>query len=329
MQKHYLITGGAGFIGGHLAEALLANGQRVTAIDNLSTGSLQNIARLRATPEFQFVRADIRDEMVFEHHASRADIIVHLAAAVGVRLIVERPVETLETNITGTEVALKAALRYGCRILLASTSEVYGKGIKIPFAEDDDVLLGTTDKARWAYAATKMIDEFLALAYAQEYGLEVIPVRLFNTVGPRQTGEYGMVIPRFVRQALQGEPLTVYGDGTQRRSFCHVVDVVQALCALCAHPAAHGRIYNVGGTSEISIAELAQLVNAKAGNAAGLRLVPYAEAYASGFEDMLRRLPDITRVHSLIGWKPVRTLDQILDDVIRHERAIARKSAPA
>ncbi len=324
MQKHYLITGGTGFIGGHLAAALLTNGHRVTVIDNLSTGSLRNIAHLRATPEFQFVRADIRDEMVLGHHASRADIIVHLAAAVGVRLIIERPVETLETNITGTEVALKAALRYGCRILLASTSEVYGKGQKIPFAEDDDVLLGTTDKSRWAYAATKMIDEFLALAYAQEYGLEVIPVRLFNTVGPRQTGEYGMVIPRFVRQALRGEPLTVYGDGTQRRSFCHVADVVQALCALCAHPTAHGRVYNVGGTNEISIAELGKVVNAKIGNAGGIRLVPYAEAYSSGFEDMLRRVPDITRVQTLIGWTPGRTLEEILDDVIRHEKAVTK-----
>ncbi len=327
MQKHYLITGGAGFIGGHLAEALLATGHRVTAIDNLSTGSLNNVARLRGKPGFQFVRADIRDEMVLGHHASRADIIVHLAAAVGVRLIVERPVETLETNITGTEVALKAALRYGCRILLASTSEVYGKGVKIPFAEEDDVLLGTTDKARWAYAATKMIDEFLALAYAQEYGLEVIPVRLFNTVGPRQTGEYGMVVPRFVRQAMRGEPLTVYGDGTQRRSFCHVADVVRALCALCAHPGAHGRVYNVGATNEISMAELATLVNAKVGNAAGLRLVPYTEAYPSGFEDMLRRVPDITRVQSLIDWKPVRSLDEILDDVIRHEKSVAQAGA--
>jgi len=321
MQKHYLITGGAGFIGGHLAEALLAQGHRVTAIDDLSTGSLANVAGLRGNAAFHFVRSDIRDEMVLEHHASRADIIVHLAAAVGVRLIVERPVETLETNIIGTEVALKAALRYGCRILLASTSEVYGKGSKIPFAETDDVLLGTTDKSRWAYAATKMIDEFLALAYAQEYGLEVIPVRLFNTVGPRQTGEYGMVVPRFVRQALKGEALTVYGDGTQRRSFCHVADVVQALVALCAHPQAPGRVYNIGATNEISMAELAKLVNAKTGNAGGLRLVPYAEAYPSGFEDMLRRVPDIARVHSLIGWQPTRTLEQILDDVIRHEKA--------
>jgi len=321
MQKHYLVTGGAGFIGGHLCAALLAGGHRVTAVDNLSTGSLRNIAELRGNPDFHFVRSDIRDEMVFEHHASRADIIVHLAAAVGVRLIIEKPVETLETNITGTEVALKAALRYGCRILLASTSEVYGKGLKIPFVEDDDVLLGTTDKSRWAYAATKMIDEFLALAYAQEYGLEVIPVRLFNTVGPRQTGEYGMVVPRFVRQALKGEALTVYGDGNQQRSFCHVADAVQALCALCAHPGAHGRVYNVGATNEISIGELARTVNAKVGNAAGVRLVPYAEAYASGFEDMLRRVPDITRIRSLIGWQPTRTLDDILDDVIRHERA--------
>ncbi len=321
MRTHYLITGGAGFIGGHLAGTLLTAGHRVTAIDNLSTGSLKNIAALRGNEDFQFVRADIRDEMVFAHHASRANVIVHLAAAVGVRLIIERPVETLETNITGTEVALKAALRYGCRILLASTSEVYGKGLKIPFAEDDDVLLGTTDKSRWAYAATKMIDEFLALAYAQEYGLEVIPVRLFNTVGPRQTGEYGMVIPRFVRQALRGEALTVYGDGTQRRSFCHVGDVVQAMAALCAHPTAPGRVYNVGGTSEITIADLARLVNAKTGNAAGIRLVPYAEAFSSGFEDMLRRVPDISRVRQMIGWQPVRTLDEILDDVIRHEKA--------
>jgi UDP-glucose 4-epimerase len=321
MQKHYLITGGAGFIGGHLAEALLAKGHRVTAIDNLSTGSLSNIAGLRGNAAFQFVRADIRNEMVLEHHASRADIIVHLAAAVGVRLIVERPVETLETNITGTEVALKAALRYGCRILLASTSEVYGKGLKIPFAETDDVLLGTTDKSRWAYAATKMIDEFLALAYAQEYGLQVIPVRLFNTVGPRQTGEYGMVVPRFVRQALKGEPLTVYGDGTQRRSFAHVVDVVQALCGLCAHPEAHGRLYNIGAINEVTMAELANMVNAKTGNKAGLRLVPYTEAYPSGFEDMMRRVPDITRIQSQIDWKPSRSLDQILDDVIRHEKA--------
>ncbi len=324
MQKHYLITGGAGFIGGHLAEALLAGGHRVTAIDNLSTGSLQNIAALRGRPGFHFVRADIRDEMVLEHHASRADIIVHLAAAVGVRLIVERPVETLETNITGTEVTLKAALRYGCRILLASTSEVYGKGLKVPFAETDDVLLGTTDKARWAYAATKMIDEFLALAYAQEYGLEVIPVRLFNTVGPRQTGEYGMVIPRFVRQALNGEPLTVYGDGTQRRSFCHVADVVRALCALCEHPSAHGRVYNIGATTETTIAELGRLVNAKVGSTAGLRLVPYAEAYSSGFEDMQRRVPDLARVSALLDWKPTRSLDEILDDVIAHERSAAR-----
>jgi UDP-glucose 4-epimerase len=322
MQKHYLITGGAGFIGGHLAALLLSKGHRVTAIDNLSTGNLRNIAALRASPEFQFVRADIRDEMVFEHHASRAEVIVHLAAAVGVRLIIESPVETLETNITGTEVALKAALRYGCRILLASTSEVYGKGLRIPFVEDDDVLLGTTDKARWAYAATKMIDEFLGLAYAKEYGLEVIPVRLFNTVGPRQTGEYGMVIPRFVRQALKGEPLTVFGDGTQRRSFCHVHDVVQALSELCAHPSAHGRVYNIGATSEVTIAELAGLVNAKVGNGAGMRLVPYAEAYASGFEDMLRRVPDLTRVNSQIGWAPKRTLDEILDDVIAYERTL-------
>lgn len=321
MRKHYLITGGAGFIGGHLAEALLAAGHRVTAIDNLSTGSLKNISALRDKPEFHFVRADIRDEGLLERHAVDASVIVHLAAAVGVRLIIERPVETLETNIIGTEVALKAALRYGCRILLASTSEVYGKGIRIPFAEDDDVLLGTTDKSRWAYAATKMIDEFLALAYAREYGLEVIPVRLFNTVGPRQTGEYGMVVPRFVRQAMKGEPLTVYGDGTQRRSFCHVADVVQALCALCAHPGAHGRVYNVGATSEISIGELAKLVNARVGNRSGVRMVPYTEAYASGFEDMLRRVPDITRVQSQIGWKPARTLDRILDDVIAHERS--------
>lgn len=318
---HFLITGGAGFIGGHLAELLLGNKYRVTAIDNLSTGSLRNIERVADNPDFQFVRADIRDEMVLGQHASRADVIVHLAAAVGVRLIMERPVQTLETNINGTEVVLKAALRYGCRVLLASTSEVYGKGTKVPFVEDDDVLLGTTNKSRWAYAATKMIDEFLGLAYAREHQLEVIPVRLFNTVGPRQTGEYGMVIPRFVRQALGGEQLTVFGDGTQRRSFCHVADVVLALQSLALHPGSPGRVYNIGGTIETSILELAERINSKTGNPGGFRLVPYSEAYSPDFEDMLRRVPDISRILSLVGWRPQRSLDQILDDVVEYERA--------
>lgn len=291
----YLITGGAGFIGSHLTDALLAAGHEVLVIDDLSTGRYANIARHAGNPRFHFARASILDGIVLDRLASQADVIVHLAAAVGVQLIVQQPVHTIETNVMGTEAVLKAALRYGCRVLVASTSEVYGKGSRIPFAEDDDVLLGPSSRSRWSYAASKMVDEFLALAYQDEYGLEVVPVRLFNTVGPRQTGRYGMVIPRFVGQALAGEPITVYGDGQQSRCFCAVGDVVAALVGLSAHPEAPGRVYNVGSDEETTIMALAERVRALTGSVSPIVTVPYAEAYAPGFEDMQRRVPDTAR----------------------------------
>jgi UDP-glucose 4-epimerase len=318
--KTFLVTGGAGFIGSHLAEALLAGGQRVLAIDNLSTGSLDNIAHLREHPNFHFARASIRDEIVLDRLASQAEVIIHLAAAVGVQLIVEHPVHTIETNVMGSEAVLQAALRYGCRALLASTSEVYGKGSKIPFSEEDDVLLGASSRSRWAYAASKMVDEFLGLAYQREYGLEVVPFRLFNTVGPRQTGRYGMVVPRFVRQALRGEPITVYGDGRQSRCFCDVRDVVRALLGLAEHPAAPGRVYNIGATEEVSIGELAERVKALTGSQSPIVTVPYSEAYAPGFEDMQRRVPHTTRIFDLLGWQPQYSLDEVLQTVVAYEQ---------
>ena len=320
MQKKksltYLITGGAGFIGSHLSDLLLVQGHRVLAVDNLSTGRLENIAHLQGHPQYQFVRADILEAVVMDRLASQSDIIVHLAAAVGVHLIVDHPVHTIETNIMGTEAVLKVALRYGCRVLIASTSEVYGKGSRIPFAEGDDVLLGSTGKSRWAYAASKMVDEFLGLAYQQEYGVEVIPFRLFNTVGPRQTGRYGMVIPRFVTQAMNNDPITVYGDGTQSRCFCDVRDVVQALAALSLKDEAIGKLYNIGNTEEISMNGLAERVRELTESKSTITLTPYSEAYGPGFEDMQRRVPDISRINALIGWKPTRTLDDILLAVI-------------
>lgn len=320
MSKTYLITGGAGFIGSHLSDLLLADGHQVRVIDNLSTGRLKNIKQHLGKPNFHFARASIGDEIVLDRLASDADVIIHLAAAVGVKLIVEQPVHTIETNIMGTEVVLKAGVRYRCRVLIASTSEVYGKGSRIPFSEEDDVLLGTTNKSRWSYAATKMVDEFLALAYQQQYGVEVVPFRLFNTVGPRQSGRYGMVIPRFVRQALKGEAITVYGDGQQQRCFCDARDVVQALVGLAQHPHAPGNVYNVGSTEEVSIMELAERVKGLTGSRSRIVTIPYEEAYASGFEDMQRRVPDTARIHELIGWQAQRTLDEILDSVIAYER---------
>jgi UDP-glucose 4-epimerase len=318
----YLVTGGAGFIGSHAADALLASGHRVTAIDDLSTGRLENIAHLRGHENFDFVRATILDSIVMDRLASEADIILHLAAAVGVQLIVEHPVHTIETNIQGTEKVLSAALKYDCRVLIASTSEVYGKGSRIPFCEDDDVLLGSTAKSRWAYAASKMVDEFLGLAYQAEHGVDVVVVRLFNTVGARQTGRYGMVVPRFVQQALAGEPLTVFGDGAQRRCFCSVLDVVGALVGLAEHPDATGRVFNVGGHEEVSIEELARRVKALVGSESDLVFVPYSEAYAPGFEDMQRRVPDTGRIRALLGWQPVRTLDEILESVVECESEV-------
>jgi UDP-glucose 4-epimerase len=319
-SSNYLLTGGAGFIGSHLAERLLVQGHKVTAVDDLSTGRVENLAGIRGHERFEFVRASIMDAVVMDRLASRADVIVHLAAAVGVQLIVEHPVRTIETNIMGTEAVLKAALRYGCRTLLASTSEVYGKGSRIPFWEDDDVLLGATSKSRWAYAASKMVDEFLGLAYHREFGLDVVVFRLFNTVGPRQSGRYGMVIPRFVRQALAGEPITVYGDGEQTRSFCDVRDVVRALADLACSDAATGRVFNIGATEETTINTLAEMIRDLAGSASEIVKVPYAEAYAPGFEDMRRRVPDLRKIRELIGWEAERGLEEILEGVIEYER---------
>ncbi|MGB1249487.1 MAG: NAD-dependent epimerase/dehydratase family protein [Candidatus Promineifilaceae bacterium] len=319
-NKTFLITGGAGFIGSHLTDNLLSAGHRVLAIDDLSTGSMQNVSHHLQNPNYHFARASILDELVLDRLASEADVIVHLAAAVGVQLIVERPVHTIETNVAGTEMVLKAALRYGCRTLIASTSEVYGKGVRVPFSEEDDVLLGTTSKSRWAYAASKMVDEFLGLAYHQEYGLDVIVVRFFNTVGPRQTGRYGMVIPRFTQQALKGEPLTVYGTGDQSRCFCNVTDVVDALVRLLGHPSASGFVYNIGSTEEVSIRELAQQIRELTNSQSEIVTIPYSEAYKSGFEDMQRRKPDTSRILELTGWQPTLNLNETLLQVLAYEQ---------
>jgi UDP-glucose 4-epimerase len=318
---NYLITGGAGFIGSHLVEALLKDGNRVVAVDDLSTGSLDNLTHLKGRANFRFVRASVTDGIDLHQFTSQADVVVHLAAAVGVKLIVEHPVHTVETNINGTERVLKAALPYNCRVLIASTSEVYGKGSRIPFSEDDDVVLGATTKSRWAYAASKMVDEFLGFAYGREYGLPVVVMRLFNTVGPRQTGRYGMVIPRFVRQALQGEPITVYGDGQQSRCFSDVRDVVRAIIGLSIHPDSPGQVYNVGGTEEVTVRALAELIKAMTGSDSPIVHIPYAEAYAPGFEDMQRRVPSTERIRSLIDWQPGRSLEVILRSIVDHERS--------
>jgi UDP-glucose 4-epimerase len=308
----WLITGAAGFIGSHLSDALIARGDHVLGLDNLSTGRLDNIQHLLHHPRYHFARASLQDEIVLDRLASQATIIVHLAAAVGVELIVERPAHTIETNVMGTEAVLRAALRYGNRVMLASTSEVYGKGIKIPFSEDDDIVLGATSKSRWGYAASKMVDEFLGLAYANEHNLPVVCFRLFNTAGPRQTGRYGMVVPRFVRQALRREPITIFGDGSQRRCFCDVRDVVRAVIALSEHPDAPGLTFNIGSQEEISILELAELVKLVTGSDSEIRYIPYSEAYAPGFEDMQRRVPNTERIYQLIGWQPEITLDGLL-----------------
>lgn len=315
-----LITGGAGFIASHLTEHLLGQGHQVLAVDDLSTGSVDNVRPFLGAPQYHFARASITDAVVLDRLASQAQVIFHLAAAVGVQLIVERPVHTIVTNVIGTEAVLRAALRYGCRVLLASSSEVYGKGSKVPFKEDDDVLIGTTSKSRWAYASSKMVDEFLGLAYQREYGLEVIVCRLFNTVGPRQTGRYGMVVPRLVRQALRNEPLTVYGNGTQSRCFCDVRDVVAAIISLAQHADAPGRVFNVGSTEEISIKALAQRIQTLTRSASSIVEVPYEQAYAPGFEDMQRRLPDVSRLQRLLGWRAQHTLDDSLRSVIQFER---------
>ena len=313
-----LITGGAGFIGSHLAEALLARGEEVYIVDDLSTGSIQNIAHLKAHPRFHYVIDTILNTPVLAEVMDPCDVVFHLAASVGVRLIVESPVRTIETNVRGTEAVLTIANKKKKKVLLASTSEVYGKSEKLPYSEDDDLVLGPTYKGRWSYACSKAIDEFLALAYWKEKRLPTVVVRLFNTVGPRQTGQYGMVVPTFVRQALLGHRLTVFGDGQQRRCFCDVSDVVIALVALAEHPGAVGQVLNVGGTEEVTILELAQRIQEKTHSSSEIVLVPYGEAYEAGFEDMRRRIPDISKIRDLIGYRPSKSLDQSLDRVIEH-----------
>ncbi len=320
-MSHALITGGAGFIGSHLAEALLAAGQRVTAIDNLSTGRLSNIAHLLDRADFQFVNETILNEGVMDRLVSECDIIYHLAAAVGVELIIQDPVHTIETNLLGSETVLRLARRYRRKVLIASTSEVYGKSDDLPFREDADRVYGATTKSRWSYAESKAMDEFLALAYHAKYGLPVVICRFFNTVGPRQTGTYGMVIPRLVKQAVSGQPLSVHGDGQQSRCFCNVKDTVRAVMTLSEWPGAVGEIYNVGSQHEITILDLARRIIARAGSPSDIKLIPYAQAYAAGFEDMRRRIPGIDKIHAAIGWRPVIELDQTLDEVIAETRA--------
>jgi nucleoside-diphosphate-sugar epimerase len=316
----FLVTGGAGFVGSHLCEELLSRGNDVHVLDDLSTGAMENIRHLKENTRFDYTLASADDDRVVAELVDEADAIYHLAAAVGVELIVESPVRTIETNVHCTEVVLSHASKKKKSIFIASTSEVYGKSADIPYREDGDLLFGPTHKGRWSYASSKAIDEFLALAYWRERKVPTVVGRLFNTVGPRQTGRYGMVVPTFVRQALSGRPITVYGDGTQSRCFCHVRDVVSALAGLMLTEQAYGRVFNVGSTNEIAISELAHTVRDATGSSSEITLVPYDEAYEEGFEDMARRVPDISRIGELLGWAPTRTLDQILDDVIAYEQ---------
>ena len=318
---HYLITGGAGFIGSHLADRLLADGHRVLVLDDLSTGRYENIAHLEGKPGFELRVASVIDPAIVERCVVESEAVFHLASAVGVRLVVDQPVKTIETIVGGTDTVLRSCARYRRPVLLTSTSEVYGKSEKIPFSENDDCVIGPTNTRRWAYACAKALDEFLAMAHWNETKLPVVIARLFNTVGPRQTGQYGMVIPRFLAQGLAGEPLTVYGDGRQTRCFAHVADVVGALVALMGRPEARGNVYNIGNDEEVTILQLAEKVRALTGSRSPIRMVPYTEAYTAGFEDMVRRVPDLGKIRRLIDYRPTRKLDQILADVLEDCRS--------
>jgi UDP-glucose 4-epimerase len=318
----YLITGGAGFIGSHLADALVAGGDSVLLFDNLSTGRLDNVQHLIEGPDaeaVEFRSGTVLDYPLVERLVREVDVVVHLAASVGVQLIVSRPLESLLNNVRGTEILLDAAARHGRKVLVASTSEIYGKNAAGPLHEESDRILGSPFKARWAYSTSKAVDEIMAYEYWRERGLPTIVVRLFNCSGPRQTGAYGMVLPRFVRQALNGEDLTVFGDGTQTRCFCHVVDTVDALLRLLASPWCVGEVFNVGSHNEISISALAELVIKLTGSSSGIRMVPYSEAYEPGFEDMERRLPDIGKITRVTGWVPTKSLEDIIRDVLQYE----------
>ncbi|MPY90060.1 MAG: NAD-dependent epimerase/dehydratase family protein [Luteitalea sp.] len=311
-----LITGGAGFIGSHLSEALLDAGHEVFVLDDLSTGSITNIEHLKTRRSFHYTIDTVKNEPVLAELIDRADVVFHLAATVGVRKIVEEPVQTIENNVHGTEVVLQHANKKKKLVVLASTSEVYGKNDAVPFREDADLVMGATLKHRWAYACSKALDEFLALAYWKEKKLPVIIIRLFNTVGPRQTGQYGMVIPSFVRQALANRPITVFGDGRQSRSFTYVGDVVRAILALVEHPGAVGGVFNIGNGQEISILDLARKVKTLTRSTSEIVTIPYEKAYEAGFEDMQRRVPDITKIRELVGYEPQVGLDEILAQVI-------------
>jgi UDP-glucose 4-epimerase len=319
-----LVTGGGGFIGSHLAEALLAEGHEVVVLDDLSTGRVENLQAVQGHPRFALSVGSVKDEGLVQKLAADVDLVYHLAAAVGVRLILERPVETIATNIVGTEVVLRAAAHRRTPVLLASTSEVYGKSERFPLAEDDDRVLGATTKSRWSYACSKAIDEFLALAYHRERGLPVVIVRYFNTVGPRQTGRYGMVVPRFVRQALAAEPITVYGDGGQSRCFTDVEDAVRATIALSTHPDAVGQVFNVGTPDEVTIGALAERVRVLTGSRSPIVHVPYDEAYQPGFEDLRRRVPDLRKAERVVGYRPRVPLDETLRRVIASVRETGR-----
>jgi len=313
-----LITGGAGFIGSHLSDAYVARGDEVYILDDLSTGSIENIAHLRGHPRFRYTIDSVHNQPLLAELADQCDVVFHLAAAVGVKLIVESPVRTIETNVRGTEVVLEVANKKKKRVLVASTSEVYGLSQEVPFREDGNLVMGATTKGRWSYACSKAIDEFLALAYWREKKLPTTIVRLFNTVGPRQTGQYGMVIPTFVKQALAGRPITVYGDGNQTRCFGYVGDVVGALVGLMDREEAVGEVYNIGSDEEVSIMELARRVRELTGSSSEIVTVPYDEAYEEGFEDMPRRVPDTTKVRELVGFRPTIKLDDILRSVIEY-----------
>lgn len=318
----YLITGGAGFIGSHLADELLDRGHRVHALDDLSTGSMANLRHLRENPRFKYTIDSCANGRLVAELVDEADAVFHLAAAVGVQLIVESPVRTIETNVHCTEVVLAQASKKRRPVFIASTSEVYGKSTALPFREDGDLVLGSTDKGRWSYACSKAIDEFLALAYYRERKLPTVVARLFNTVGPRQTGQYGMVVPTFVRQGLANAPITVFGDGTQQRCFCHVRDVVHALADLMQSEESYGEVFNVGSTEEVSIEELAQRVKDACASASEIVRIPYEEAYEGGFEDMARRIPDTSKLQRAVGWEQRHSLNDTLDDVIAHHRGL-------
>ncbi|HEX6559881.1 MAG TPA: GDP-mannose 4,6-dehydratase [Longimicrobiales bacterium] len=320
-MRKVFITGGAGFIGSHLAERLLADGVKVLVLDNLSTGSIANIEHLIGQPGFDYRIGDVMDEPLVAELVDRCDMTVHLAAAVGVRLIVEKPVHTIETNVQGTEIVLRAVARKQKPVFLASTSEVYGKSGNVPFKEDQDLVLGPTFHSRWAYACSKALDEWLGLAYAREKGVPVRIARFFNTVGPRQTGRYGMVLPNFAAQAVAGEPITVYGTGDQSRCFAHVRDVVEAVVRLMKLPQSVGEVYNIGTDEEVSMNRLAELVRDAAESDSEIVHVPYAEAYAEGFEDMQRRVPSIDKLERATGFRPATPLEKIIADVVAEQRS--------